>query len=270
MFFQNIGTYFAVFSCYIGTLAVAFIIGFPSPTQKEILQEHLLDEHTLPLFASISHITRFIGIITATILVEFGSQLKTITVINCLSGVVGYALIIISDSPTYIIMGVVLVGFYTGSVYMFVNTYAAEIALDHQRQLFGGGIGFSLRIGLFIVYFAGIWLNFRWLAVLGLVLTCVYCFMVIVNPVSPVYYVQHGMDEKAKSALNYLHGRDFDADSEIEKIKGKTLSRKISWMEGIKALKHWNVLKPIMFMIGLAFLKEFGGHEGMVSFSSHI
>ena len=58
MFFQNIGTYFAVFSCYIGTLAVAFIIGFPSPTQKEMLQEHLLDEHTLPVFASILLITR--------------------------------------------------------------------------------------------------------------------------------------------------------------------------------------------------------------------
>ena len=156
------------------------------------------------------------------------------------------------------------------AVYLFMNTYAAEVALDHQRQLCSGGIGFSLRIGLFIVYFIGIWLNFRWLAVLGLILTCVLCFMVIVNPVSPVCYIQHGMDEKAKSTLHYLHGRDFDADSEIEKIKGKTLSRKISWIEGIKALKHWNVLKPIMFMICIAFLKEFGGHEGMVSFSSHI
>ena len=39
--------------------------------------------------------------------------------------------------------------------------------------------------------------DFRWLAVLGLILTCVFCFMVIVNPVSPVCYVQLGMDEKA-------------------------------------------------------------------------
>ena len=39
--------------------------------------------------------------------------------------------------------------------------------------------------------------DFRWLAVLGLILTCVFCFMVIVNPVSPVCYVQLGMDEKS-------------------------------------------------------------------------
>ena len=182
----------------------------------------------------------------------------------------GYVLIIISDSTAYIILGVSLVGFYSGTIVLFMNTYAAEVALDHQKQLFGGGIGFSVRIGLFIAYFAGIWLNFRWLAVLGLILTCVFCFLVIINPVSPVWYIQHGMDERAKSILHYLHGKDFDTDSETERIKGKTLSRKIRWIEGIKALKHWSVSKPIVFMIGIAFLKEFGGHEGMVSFSSHI
>ena len=270
MYFDNIGTYFAVFSCYIGIFATIFIVGFPSPTQKELLQEHLLDEHTLPVFASISHITRIVGVIVTTILVEFGIHLRTVTIINSIVGVIGYALIIVASSTTYIITGVVLVGFYTGSNILFVNTYTAEVALDHQRQLLSGGIGFSVRIGLFIVYFAGIWLNFRWLAVLGLFITCLFCFMVIVNPASPVWYIQHGMDERAKSTLHYLHGRDFDTDTEIEKIKGRTLSRNISWIEGMRALKHWNVLKPIIFMIGIAFLKEFGGHEGMVSFSSHI
>ena len=78
------------------------------------------------------------------------------------------------------------------------------------------------------------------------------------------------MDEKAKSTLLYLHGRDFDADSEIQKIKGNTLSNNISWVESIKALKEWKVLKPILIMVGISFLKEFGGHEALVAYSSHI
>ena len=42
------------------------------------------------------------------------------------------------------------------------------------------------------------WLTSDGCPVLGLILTCVFCFMVIVNPVSPVCtYVQIGMDEKA-------------------------------------------------------------------------
>ena len=270
MYFDNIATYFAILPCYIGAFSIMFIFGFPSPIQKELQEENLLDSHTLPVFASISHITRIIGIIVTTILVEFRYNLKTITAVNCISGVIGYILIIIANSATCIILGVVLVGFCTGSAVLYMNTYTPEIALDHQRQLLSGAIGLCIIIGLFIAYFAGIWLSFRWLAVLGLILTSTFCLMVIVNPTSPVWYIQHGMDEKAKSTLRYLHGRNFDTDSEIEKIKGNTLSRNIRWIEGIKALKHWNVLKPILFMAGIAFLKECGGHEGMVALSSQI
>ena len=61
-----------------------------------------------------------------------------------------------------------------------------------------------------------------------------------------------GRDEKAKSTFIYLHGRDFDADSEIEKIRD-TLSNNISWIESIRALKEWNVLKPILIMVVLHF-----------------
>ena len=78
------------------------------------------------------------------------------------------------------------------------------------------------------------------------------------------------MGEKAKSTLLYLHGIDFDADSEIQMINGNTLSNNISWIESIKALKEWKVLKPILILVGIAFLKEFGGHEALVAYSSHI
>ena len=92
----------------------------------------------------------------------------------------------------------------------------------------------------------------------------------MINPNSPVWYVQQSLDEESKSTLLYLHGRDFDADSEIQKIKGNTLCNNISWIESIRALKEWKVLKPILIMVGIAFLKEFGGHEALVAYSSHI
>ena len=88
---------------------------------------------------------------------------------------------------------------------------------------------------------------------MGLCLTCVFCCLLVIIPNSPVWYVQQGRDEKAKSTLIYLHGRDFDADSEIEKIKRNTLSNNISWIESIRALKEWNVLKPILIMVVLHF-----------------
>ena len=149
--------------------------------------------------------------------------------------------VILANSAVYVIAGLGIVGFYSGIIGIFLLTYIAEVSLDNQRMVMSGGVGFCMRIGLLLVYLIGIWLPFRWLAVFGLSLTCVFCILLAINSNSPVWYVQQSLDEKAKSTLLYLHGRDFDADSVIQKIKGNTLRNNISWIESIKALKEWKV-----------------------------
>ena len=270
MKYQEFPTYFAVFSSYIGAFTVVFIIGFPSPTQKQLIEENILDYHTLPIFASISHFTRILGLIAAPLLVELSINLNTLATISCVIGGIGYVFIIAGNSAAYVIIGVAFVGFYTGIVVIFIFTYTAEVALDSQRRVLSGGIGFCIRIGLFIAYFAGIWLSFRWLAVVGLIQIFLFCILLQLNPLSPVWYVRQGLDERAKTTLQYLHGSQLDTDTEIQKIKSGTLSNKITWIESLKTLKEWKVLKPILLMAVIASLKELGGHEAMVSFSSHI
>ena len=267
---EQTSAYFAVISCYIGSLTFGFILGFPSPTQKELIDEDILTYQTLPIFASISHLTKIIGFMTAPILVQFGFNLKTLAILSCILGVTGYMSVILANSAVYVIAGLGIVGLYSGIIGIFLMTYIPEVSLDNQRKIMSGGHGFCMRIGLLLAYFIGIWLPFRWLAVFGLSLTCVFCCLLMINPNSPVWYVQQSLDEEAKSTLLFLHGRDFDADSEIQKIKGNTLSNNISWIESIKALKEWKVLKPILILVGIAFLKEFGGHEALVAYSSHI
>ena len=67
MNFKEYRTYLAVFSCYIGATSIIFIVGFPSPTQKELINKNIITFQTLPIFASISHLTRIIGLMTAPI-----------------------------------------------------------------------------------------------------------------------------------------------------------------------------------------------------------
>ena len=270
MNFKEYRTYLAVFSCYIGATSIIFIVGFPSPTQKELINKNIITFQTLPIFASISHLTRIIGLMTAPILVQFGINLKTLTALSCIIGVTGHIMVILASSAVCVIGGVGLVGFYTGIAVIYIFTYIAEVSLDSQRKIMSGGFGFCMRIGLLMVYSLGIWLPYRWLAVFGLSLICVFCCLLLINPNSPVWYVQQGLDEKAKSTLLYLHGKDFDADSEIQKIKGNTLSNNIRWIESVKVLKDWKVIKPMIMMAVIALLMNLGGHEALVSFSSHI
>ena len=263
-------TYFVAFTSYTGGLTVAFIIGFASPTQKQLVNENILNDQTLPIFASICHITKVVGIILAPIAIQMGLSLNVLASLSCVMGGIGYVLIITADSAEQLILGVAFVGFYTGIVGICLLNYISEVSSGKQKKMMSAGCGFSLRIGLLTVYVAGIWLPFRWLAVVGLLLICFFCILLQLNPLSPVWYVRQGLDERAKRTLQYLHGGDFDTDMELEKIKSETLSIKTSWVDSFKALKDWKVLKPLLLMSVIASLKELGGHEAMVSFSSHI
>ncbi|KAI6658364.1 hypothetical protein LOD99_11053 [Oopsacas minuta] len=106
--------------------------------------------------------------ISAPILVQFGLDQKLLVTLYCVIGVTGYILIVIANSDVYVIIGVALVGYQTGIAMIAGMTHITEVSLDNQRKVMSGGFGFSIRIGLFIVYFAGIWLSFRWFAVFGL------------------------------------------------------------------------------------------------------
>ena len=263
-------TYFAVSSTYFGALTVVFVIGFPSPTQKQLLEENILTYELLPIFASISHLTRVIGLIAAPVLVQFGYNLKVVTTVSCLFGMAGYLLIIFAETAALVIIGVALAGLYTGITTISLITYIAEITVDDQRRVLSGAYGFCIRIGLFIAYLAGVWLPFRWLAALGLIQISIFCFLFILNPLSPVWYIRQGLDEKARKILIYLHGSDFDSDTQIQKLKTESINDTPNWIESFKSLKEWKVLKPTILMVIVASLKSLGGHEAMVSFSSHI
>ena len=172
-------TYFAVITSYIGSLTFGFILGFPSPTQEELINEDILTYQTLPIFAAMFHLTKIIGLMTTPILVQFGIELKTLTILSCIIGVTGYMLVILANSAVYVIAGLGIVGLYSGIIGIFLMTYIAKVSLDNQRKIMSGGVGFCVRIGLLLVYFIGIWLPFRWLAVFGLSITCIFCCLLM-------------------------------------------------------------------------------------------
>ena len=263
-------TYFAIFTCYIGVLHTVFILGFTSPTQKQLIQDGILSTNTLSLFASIPHISAILSIFLIPILVQFKFNLNIISVVGQLSGGAGWLLVVVSDRNYLIISGMALLGFYFSINAIFINTYLGEVTLGHQRKIAGGGVGLTIRIGLFIVYGLGIWLSFRWLAVVGFLVMLTFNLLLFCSPISPVWLVTNGLDQRAKSTMKYLYGAEFDADSEIQNIKNNNLSNKLGWKESFKALKSWEVLKRILLMCMIGSLKELGGHEAMVSFTSHI
>ena len=263
-------TYFAVITCYIGAFSVIFISGYSSPTLKQLEQEGILNYYTLPVFASIMHVTKILGLIILPCLAQTNISISVVVLADSIVGAVGWMLVIITESPLTLILGVGLVGLYNGITSVFLITYVPEICLEGQRRVLSGGLGFSDRIGIFFVYLFGIWLSFRWLAVVGLGSVVLFICLMLFSPHSPVWLVRQGLESRAVDTLRYLHGASFDADREIQIIQSVEAGTRFSWRTSFSALREFRVLKPIMLVTSLAIFSALGGHAAMLSFSSRI
>ena len=267
---SEIPTYFAASTSYVAIFEIVFILGFISPTWKQLIEEEIISKEILSVFASISIVGLNIGNIVMLFCLQAQLNSNLLVVLSSVVGASGWLMIISANSACLIISGVFLVGIGSGFAGFFSQLYIGEISCSSQRKVLGGISGFCFRISLFFVYALGIFLSFRWLAVIGLLTLLVLVFLLSVNPLSPEWYVSQGLDERGKQTLLYLHGKDFDADAELHNIRNDIFNKQFTWVDSIKALRKWKVLKPILLMTAFACFKELGGHEAMVSFSSHI
>ena len=263
-------TYISAFTCYFGAFTITSHLGFVSPTQKELIEENILTSSTLPIFASIGIAARMIATLILPVFIQFNVSINCILVVHCLVGWGGWMLILSANSAALLIIGMALVGYYNGIVVMFILTYIPEISLDNQRRVLSGGFGFVVRIGMFLAFLFGIWIPFRWLAVLGITQIFIFCSLLSFVPTSPVQFVARGLEDRARHTLLYLHGTNVDVDEEIQKIRISTIDKRIGLKESLRTFLDWKVLKPLLIILMLGVLKEFGGHVIMLTFSSKI
>ena len=129
-------------------------------------------------------------------LVLTNASLNIIVVVSCVTAAVGWVPVVLAESAITIISGLALVGFGGGVTVMFMNTYIAEISPEHHRRVTSGGIGFCMFIGLFITFLPGIWLSFRWMAVVVLGGVVLFVCLVSFIPHSPVWYTRQGFEQR--------------------------------------------------------------------------
>ena len=263
-------TYFAAFTCYVAILEIVFIMGFISPTWKQLIEEEIISKEILSVYASISSLGLIVGFILMLFCLQCQINSNTLAILTSVVGASGWLMIISAVSASVIISGMFLVGLSLGFSELFAELYIREISLSSQRKVLGGIIGFCYRISVFFVYALGIWLSFRWLAVVGLLILLLLVFLISINPLSPEWYVSQGLEEQGKQTLLYLHGKDFDADAELLNIRNDLSNKQFTWIDSIKALRNWKILKPILLITALTCFKELGGYDVMLSLSSHI
>jgi SP family facilitated glucose transporter-like MFS transporter 8 len=114
--------------------------------------------------------------------------------------------------------GRILCGIGTGMVSLCVPLYIGEIATKEVRGMLGAGFQLSVTFGILCVYALGLFLPWRYLAVVGSALSALLICLMNIIPETPQYLMSRGDTQSALESLTWLRGPRIDVEIECQAI----------------------------------------------------
>ncbi|KAM6930776.1 solute carrier family 2, facilitated glucose transporter member 8 [Xenentodon cancila] len=268
---KNGKLYLATFASVLGPMSFGFVLGFSSPAIPELTRisdpRLRLSDDQASWFGSIVTIGAALGGLLGGWMVEkIGRKLSLM--FCALPFVFGFTVIIAAQNVWMLYVGRVLTGIASGVTSLVVPLYISEMAHEKVRGMLGSCVQLMVVLGIMGVYLAGLFLDWRWLAICCSIpptlLMVSMCFM----PETPRFLLSKGKRREAEEALRFLRGPDAPVEWECARIEDACDEQGSDFH--ISDLKDPGVYKPLLIGVMLMFFQQMTGINAIMFYAENI
>ncbi|GAB4829725.1 hypothetical protein Ancab_019379 [Ancistrocladus abbreviatus] len=242
-------------------------VGYTAPTQSAISEDLNLSVAEFSLFGSILTIGGMIGAIASGRIADHFGR-KGALGMSTFSSIVGWIAIYFSKGCISLDIGRFLSGYGIGVFSYVVPIYIAEIAPKNLRGGLAALNQLMIVIGATTAVMLGTVITWRQLALTGIIPCIVLLLGLAFIPESPRWLAKVGKQKECESSLRILRGKDVDISDEAAEIQEYIQSLKQIPKAGILDLLQPRYSLSLVIGVGLMFLQQFGGANGIGFYAS--
>ncbi|XP_074345778.1 sugar transporter ERD6-like 16 [Apium graveolens] len=252
-----------------GSFEFGSCVGYSAPTESGIRHDLGLTLAQYSMFGSLVTVGAMIASITCGCITDFLGRKGAMRMAAAFS-TVGWLAIYFANGALSLDIGRFLTGYSVGIFCYAVPVYIAEIAPSNIR----GGLTtlnqLMICIGTSLAFILGTIINWRNLALTGLVPCIVLLVGLLFIPESPRWLAKVGLEKEFEASLRRLRSKNADITAEAAEIKATVQTLRTLSKAKLTDLVEAKYIRSMIIAVGLMIFQQFGGINGISFYASEI